>query len=414
MVRTVSALPPLPYGRQSIEDDDVAEVVRVLRSDFLTQGPEVGRFEEALCEVTGAKYAVAVANGTAALHLACLAAGVRPGDVGITPTITFVASANAVRYAGGDVRFADVDSATALISIPSLEQRVSELAREGKKPKVIIPVDMTGQAPDLAAVSEIAKRAGALVIEDAAHSLGGSYRDPRSGDVARAASCRNTDMAILSFHPVKQVTTGEGGAITTNDEALFRELLDLRTHGITKDPAKLEKVDGPWYYEQRTLGYNYRITDLQSALGTSQLSKLARFVQRRRQVAARYDAAFSAHRDRVQPLGGGGASPSASAADRTSAYHLYVVRVVARPAEQLDSVAARRKALYMALAEKKIFAQVHYIPIHTQPDFRRHGMGSEKLPGADAYYASCLSLPMFPAMTDADVDRVVTAVLELV
>lgn len=394
---------PLPYGRQLVDDDDVAEVVRVLRGDFLTQGPEVRRFEEALSEVTGARYAVAVANGTAALHLACLAAGVRDGDVGVVPSITFVASGNAVRYAGGTVAFADVDPDTALVSPASIEARVAELAAQGKRPKVIVPVDMTGAVADLARVREIASRVGALVIEDAAHSLGGARRLRVGGEerLVRAASCELADMAILSFHPVKHVTTGEGGAVTTNDEGLYRELCDLRTHGITKQG--LEKSDGPWYYEQRVLGFNYRITDMQCALGRSQLGKLGRFVARRREIAARYDRAFAEHAARVRPL----RVPAGS----ESAYHLYVVRVVPQGDEPLSSIAERRRALYDRLAEEKIFTQVHYIPVHRQPDFRRHGMGHEELPGADAYYASCLSLPMFPAMTDGDVDRVVDATL---
>lgn len=400
----MSELPPLPYGRQTIEDDDIAAVVRVLRSPFLTQGPEVRRFEDRLCEVTGAKYAVAVANGTAALHLACLAAGVRAGDVGVTSTITFVASANAIRYAGGAARFADVDSDTGLIALGSLEEQVAACEREGRSPRVIIPVDLTGAVADLPRVRAIAKRTGALVVEDAAHSLGATYTSDEG--THRAASCAHADMAILSFHPVKHVTTGEGGAITTNDESLFRELLDLRTHGITKDPAKLEQNDGPWYYEQRTLGFNYRITDVQCALGLSQLAKLDRFVARRREIAARYDAAFAGRGDRVRPL--------AVPAGVRSAYHLYVVRIVAHEGEPLESVRARRKALYLHLAEKRIFAQVHYIPVHTQPDFRRAGMSGDALPGADAYYASCLSLPMFAGMSDEDVDRVVAAVTEAV
>lgn len=386
---------PIYYGRQSIEDDDIEAVVNCLRSDFLTQGPTVKRFEDSLCEATGAKYAVAVANGTAALHLAALAAGVGPGDVGITSTVTFVASANCLRYAGGTARFTDIDPNTGHMSIASLEERVREV-----KPKVIVPVDLTGSVADLGAVQAIAKRTGALVIEDAAHSLGATYEV--DGKTFRAASCAHADMAILSFHPVKHVTTGEGGAITTNDQGLYDELMDLRTHGITKDPKKLQKNDGPWYYEQRTLGFNYRITDMQCALGVSQMKKLGRFVERRRAIAAKYDAAF-AKSDRVQPL-------SVPAGVR-SAYHLYVVRVTSKPGEDLATVAARRKALYLSLAEKKIFGQVHYIPVHTQPDFRAHGMGQESLPGADAYYASCLSLPMFPAMSDADAARVIEAVL---
>lgn len=385
---------PLHYGRQSIEDDDIEAVVNCLRSDFLTQGPAVKRFEDSLCEATGAKYAVALANGTAALHLAALAAGVGPGDAGITSTVTFVASANCIRYAGGKAHFTDVDPNTGLMTLASLEERVKEA-----KPKVVIPVDLTGAVADLAGVQAIAKRVGAMSIEDAAHSLGATYEV--GGTTFRAGSCAHSDMAILSFHPVKHVTTGEGGAVTTNDQGLYDELMDLRTHGITKNAAKLQKNDGPWYYEQRTLGFNYRITDMQCALGTSQMKKLGRFVDRRRDIAARYDAAF-AKSERVRPL--------AVPAGVRSAYHLYVVRVASKPGEDLAAVAARRKALYLALAEKKIFCQVHYIPVHTQPDFHHHGMGSEKLPGADAYYASCLSLPMFPAMADADVERVIAAV----
>lgn len=394
----VTELRPLHYGRQSIEDDDIEAVVQCLRSEFLTQGPAVREFEESLCEATGAKYAVAVANGTAALHLAALAAGVRAGDTGITSTITFVASANAIRYAGGTARFADVDADTGLISTSSLEQTVA-----AHRPKVIIPVDLTGAVSDLAAVQSIAKKVGALVIEDAAHSLGASY--DVGGKTFRAASCAHADMAILSFHPVKHVTTGEGGAITTNDAALYAELQDLRTHGITKDPKKLQKSDGPWYYEQRTLGFNYRITDMQCALGKSQMKKLERFVTRRREIAKRYDAAFASATG-VRPL---------RVPDGTrSAYHLYVVRVTGAPGEDLATIAARRKALYLGLAEQKIFGQVHYIPVHEQPDFRANGMGGEDLPGAAAYYASCLSLPMYPAMTDGDVDRVASAVLEVI
>jgi len=395
---------PLHYGRQTIEDDDVEAVVRALRSDFLTQGPEVARFEEALTRATGARYAVAVSNGTAALHLACLAAGVVPGDVGITSTITFVASANAIRYAGGRATFTDIDPDTSLMSVASLEQRIAELAAVGKTPRVIIPVDMTGAVVDLPSIREIAARCGALVIEDSAHSLGGDYE--HRGIRHRAASCAHSDMAILSFHPVKNVTTGEGGAITTNDEALFKKLSLLRTHGITKDPTLLTRGDGPWYYEQHALGFNYRITDMQCALGTTQIGKLDRFVHRRRAIAARYDAAFgtSAARGTVKPL-------SVPAGVR-SAYHLYVVRVLPRASESVAGVLQRRKALYLALAEQQIFTQVHYIPVHAQPDFLGAGMGGEALPGADAYYAGCLSLPMFPAMTDDDVDRVVAAVLE--
>ena len=397
---------PLPYGRQQIDEEDVTAVVEALRGDWLTQGPTVARFEEALCALTGARYAVAVANGTAALHLAALAAGVRPGDTGVTSTITFVASANAVRYCGGEPRLADVDPDTGLISLPSLEAQVSELAASGRSPKVIVPVDLAGSVPDLPRIHALARRVGATVIEDAAHSLGTTYE--HDGAVHSAASCAHSEMAILSFHPVKHLTTGEGGAVTTNDPALHQELLELRTHGITRDPARLERQDGPWYYEQRALGFNYRITDLQCALGLSQAKKLPGFVARRRALAARYDELLAS------PEVAAHVAPLAVPAGVSSSYHLYVVRLKARPGETLASVAERRRALFVRLREQQIFAQVHYIPVHTQPDFRRAGLGAGAFPGAEAYYASCISLPLFPGMDDADVDRVVQAVLAAV
>jgi perosamine synthetase len=397
---------PLPYGRQSIDDTDVEAVVAALRGDWLTQGPTVGKFEDALRELTGARYCVAVANGTAALHLAALAAGVKPGDTGVTSTITFVASANCMRYAGGAPSFADVDPTTSLVDVASLEAKVSELTRAGRAPKLLVPVDMTGAVADLPRVHAIAKRCGAVVVEDAAHSLGATYA--HDGKTFRAASCTHADLAILSFHPVKHLTTAEGGAITTNDEGLYKELLDLRTHGITRDPQHLERNDGPWYYEQRTLGFNYRITDLQCALGITQAKKFPDFLARRRAIAARYDAAFAeaSLARHVMPL----VVPTGV----TSAYHLYVVRLRARDGESVTSVAERRKRLFLELRERQIFPQVHYIPVHSQPDFRRAGLGDGAFPGADAYYASCISLPMFPSMTDADVDRVVSTVGELV
>jgi perosamine synthetase len=397
-----STPPPLPYGRQSIDDEDIAAVVEQLRGDWLTQGPAVARFEEAIAAATGAKYAVAVSNGTAALHLACLAAGVGPGDAGVTADITFVASANGIRYAGGVAHLVDVDAATSLMSLRALEAKVEELVSRGKAPRVIIPVDMTGNVADLPAIRRIADRCGALVIEDAAHALGASYSD---GGVTYRAGCGvHAQMAILSFHPVKHVTTGEGGAITTNDPALYRALLDLRTHGITKDPARLTRNDGPWYYEQHALGYNYRLTDVQSALGTSQLKKLPRFVARRRELAARYDAAFAEMADRIVPLG--------TRVGVTHSYHLYVAALVPAKGETLEQVAERRLKLFLGLREMGILPQVHYIPVHRQPDFVRAGMAGGEFPGAERYYAGCLSLPMFPGMKDGNVERVVRAVTQ--
>jgi perosamine synthetase len=396
--------PVLPYGRQWIDDDDVAAVVEQLKSDWLTQGPTVGRFEETLCGVTGARYAVAVASGTAALHLACLAAGVGSGDMGITSDVTFVASANCIRYVGGNPVLVDVSPETGLISVAKLDTRMAELAFAGETVKVIIPVDLAGTVADLPAVARIADRAGAVVIEDAAHALGATYE--HEGRTYRAASCAHSTMAILSFHPVKHIATGEGGAITTNEESLYRKLVELRTHGITKDPGRLEKNEGPWWYEQQTLGFNYRITDLQCALGNSQARRLPEFLARRRAIAARYDAEFATDelkRD-VGPL---------RVPERTlSAYHLYVVQLRPKEGENLASVAARRLALFLHLRSQGIAPQVHYIPLHRQPDFVRNGFAHGDFPGAERYYAGCISLPMFPAMTEGDVDHVVATVKE--
>ncbi|MBV9947935.1 MAG: UDP-4-amino-4,6-dideoxy-N-acetyl-beta-L-altrosamine transaminase [Myxococcales bacterium] len=392
----------LPYGRQSIDEADIAAVVEQLRSDWLTQGPAVGRFEEALCAMTGARHAVAVSSGTAALHLACLAAGIRPGDAGLTSDVTFVASANAMRYAGGEPFLVDVDPETGLLSLEALSARVAELGRSGRPPRAIIPVDLAGAVCDLPEVARLASGCGAVVIEDAAHALGATYE--HEGRTYAAASCAHSSMAILSFHPVKHIATGEGGAITTNDDRLHRALVDLRSHGITKDPARLERNEGPWWYEQHALGFNYRITDIQCALGVSQARRLPAFLARRRAIAARYDAAFSAPglRDQVVPL--------RVRKGTTSAYHLYVIHLRPRPGETLAGVAARRLALYQHLRTEDIAPQVHYIPVHRQPDFARHGLGKGEFPGAERYYAGCLSLPMYPSLEDADVDRVVLAV----
>jgi UDP-4-amino-4,6-dideoxy-N-acetyl-beta-L-altrosamine transaminase len=384
----------LPYGKQLIGPDDIAAVAAQLGDDWLTQGPTVAKFETALCEITGAKHAVAVSSGTAALHLACLAAGVGPGDVGITSDITFVASANGIRYCGGRPRIVDVDPDTALISIAALEAAVG-----AERPRVIVPVDFAGAVADLVAIERIAKAVGALVIEDAAHSLGAEYR--HEGKTYRAASCAHTAMAILSFHPVKHLTTGEGGAVTTNDDALAGKLRELRTHGITRDPAKLTRNDGPWYQEQQSLGFNYRITDLQCALGISQAKKFPGFLDRRRAIAAMYDAGFAKLAGKLAPL---------RVRDGvTSAYHLYVIRLAG---DTNDAIAAKRKAAYLRLRDVGILPQVHYVPVHLHPDFRPFVAG-QTFPGADAYYAGCLSLPMYPALTDEDVQRVIDAVGEI-
>ena len=389
---------PLPYGRQLIEDDDVAAVTAQLRDDWLTQGPTVAAFEQALAKATGARHAVAVSSGTAALHIACLAARMGPESWGIVPDITFVATANAVRYCGGAPSLVDVDAETGLVTTSTMAERVEALSRAGHTVRALLPVSLTGAVPDLPGIQALARSVGANVIEDCAHALGATYQ--AAGISYRAGSCAHTDMAVLSFHPVKHITTGEGGAVTTNDEAHYKLLCDLRSHGITRDPARLQHSDGPWYYEQQSLGYNYRITDLQCALGISQVAKLDRFVARRRELAKRYDAGFSQTElaSKFRPL----SVPQGV----QSSYHLYVVRLVSGANESLKEIAARRLAVFLKLRESGIFPQVHYIPLHKQPDFVDAGHSGGQFPGADAYYASCISLPMFPAMTDGDVERV--------
>jgi UDP-4-amino-4,6-dideoxy-N-acetyl-beta-L-altrosamine transaminase len=379
--------PGLPYGRQWLDEDDIEAVVRVLRGDWLTQGPTVGAFEEALAAACGVRHVVAVSSGTAALHLACLAAGVGPGDVGITSPITFVASANCIAYCGGTPAFADVDPRTACLDPSALEEACAR-----RQPKVVIPVDFTGQPADLPAIQAIARRYGSLVIEDAAHALGASYE--HGGSWCRAGSCAHADLAILSFHPVKHITTGEGGAVLTNSAALHAKLLRLRTHGITRDASLLTRQDGPWYHEQHELGYNYRITDIQCALGLSQLRKLGRFIAGRRALVERYRAALADLADDLTLLLDG--------PGKRSSYHLLVA--------QINGGTARRRRVFDALAARNIRCQVHYIPVHLQPWYReRYRTRAGDFPRAEAYYAGCLSLPLFPAMADGDVDRVAEA-----
>jgi UDP-4-amino-4,6-dideoxy-N-acetyl-beta-L-altrosamine transaminase len=378
--------PTLPYARQSLDGEDMHAVLEVLRGDWLTQGPTVGAFERALAECCGARYAVAVSSGTAALHLACLAAGVGAGDLGMTSPITFVASANCVAYCGATPDFADIDPQTITLDPSTLEARCAR-----RRPKVIIPVDFAGQPADLPAIGQLARRWGAVVIEDAAHSLGATYEE--GGSWHRAGSCTHTDMAVLSFHPVKHITTGEGGAVLTNSPAWYDRLQQLRTHGITRDPEVMTRNDGPWYYEQHDLGYNYRITDIQCALGLAQLRKLPRFVERRRQLVERYRERLADLADELRLL--------LETPRRRSSYHLLVA--------QVRGGMARRRKVFEALQARGIRAQVHYIPVHLQPWYReRFGFAEGDFPCAESYYAGCLSLPLFPAMTEEDVDRVAT------
>lgn len=377
----------LPYGSQWIDEDDISAVVKALKGSLITQGPITDKFGQALAEYCGAKYGVVVNSGTSALHIAALAAGVKAGDVGITSPITFVASANCIAYCGGTPRFADINPKTANMDIAALEAEC-----EKRTPKVIIPVDFAGQPADLPQIKRIAEKYGAMVIEDAAHSIGATYTD--DGVEYRAASCVHSDMAILSFHPVKHITTGEGGAVLTNDENIYQSLLELRSHGIAKDQKKLIRNEGVWWYEQQTLGFNYRITDVQCALGLSQLKKLDSFIKRRRELVKIYEEVFVPLNDDIHFL--------TESDGKKSSYHL-LVALFSGGAEQ-------RKKIIDYLRTQNIWSQVHYIPVHFQPWYQEQfGYRDGDFPNAEAYYQHCLSLPLYPAMTDSEVMRVFEA-----
>ncbi|MEZ5041042.1 MAG: UDP-4-amino-4,6-dideoxy-N-acetyl-beta-L-altrosamine transaminase [Saprospiraceae bacterium] len=364
----------IPYGRQHITQADIDAVVKTLQSDWLTQGPAVEAFEAAFAEYIGAKYAVAVTNGTAALHLCTMALEVEPGNKVITTPITFAASANCVRYCGGQVVFADIDPDTALLDI----NKVRILLESHPKGTFsgIIPVDFAGYAVDLEAFRALADEYGLWIIEDACHAPGGFFTDS-NGHKQQCGNGEFADLSIFSFHPVKHIACGEGGMITTNRKDLYEKLLVLRTHGITKDPGKLTENHGLWYYEMQELGYNYRLSDINCALGLSQLSRAADGLQKRRALAQAYDLAFeqSAVKPLLPPVDGG------------HAYHLYII--------QTDE----RKELYDLLRSHGIYCQVHYIPVHLQPYYQQLGWRKGDLPIAEAYYERCLSLPMFPELT---------------
>lgn len=382
---------PIPYGRQHITDDDIAAVVDVLRGPFLTQGPHIGEFERAFAEYIGARYAVAVANGTAALHLCSLALGVGPGTRVITTPITFSASANCVRYCGGEVHFVDIDPATVLLDINAVHALLE------RHPKGyfsgIIPVDFAGYSVDLVAFRELADEHGLWLLEDSCHAPGGSFVGT-DGSEYRCGDGSLAELAIFSLHPVKHIAAGEGGVITTNDEGLYKHLLRLRTHGITNQPGDFtspqpgEPERGGWYMELQELGYNYRLTDMQAALAKSQISRADSMLARRRELAQRYDGAFA--NTVIETI-----VPPASVGH---AYHLYVV--------QVDD----RKGLYDFLRSRNILAQVHYIPVHLMPYYRQLGWQQGDFPNAERYYARCLSLPMFPTLTDDEQDYVIEQV----
>jgi UDP-4-amino-4,6-dideoxy-N-acetyl-beta-L-altrosamine transaminase len=379
----------IPYGRQSISDADIAAVVEVLKSDFLTQGPVVPAFEEAVAAICEARYGVATNSATSALHLACLALGVGPGDRVWTSPLTFVASSNAALYCGAEVDFVDVDERTYNMCPKRLDEMLRQAAEAGRLPKVIIPVHLAGQPCDMAAIHAAAKRHGVRIIEDASHAIGGGYR---SGPVG---NCEFSDITVFSFHPVKIVTTGEGGMAMTNDAELA-ELMRLdRSHGITRDPAQLQHDDaGPWYYEQQRLGFNYRLTDICAALGLSQLTRIEEFIARRRAIAAAYDAAF-ADLAVTTPW---------QHPDTESAWHLYVIRIDRRRA------ARGPRAIFDALRAAGNGVNPHYIPVYRQPYYHQLGFGQGRCPNAEAYYAEAISLPMYATLSDQEQEFVIATV----
>jgi perosamine synthetase len=390
--------PFLGYGRQSIDNDDVDAVVATLRGDFLTQGPAGERFEAALAEYTGTRYAISVSSGTAALHIACLAAGIGAGDQGLTSAITFAASANCIRYAGGEAGFVDIDSNSLGMSPEGLKQALNR----NPQTKIVIPVHFAGLADGSAEIRKIAGER--IVVEDAAHSLGGQYA------CGRNVGCgAYSDMTILSFHPVKAITTAEGGAVLTNDEVLARRLRNLRSHGIERDASRFVAADAfedgrakPWYYEQVELGFNYRMTDVQAALGLSQLSKLDQFIARRRQIAARYDDAFA------QQAGIELAQSSVRQRSR-SAHHLYILKF------EFGNLGITRAELMTRLRAAGVGTQVHYIPVYRLPYYAdRSPIDRNLYPEAERYYEVCLSIPMHPGLTDDDVDYVIGTIKQTI
>lgn len=388
----------IPYGKHHIDEADIQAVVDVLRSGVLTQGPAVEAFEQAIASYVGAKYAIAVSSGTAALHLAALVAGVGPGTTLITSPITFVASANAGLYAGADVAFADIDSSTVNMSPVALKIALEK----NPNTKAVIPVHFAGLPCDMPAIKKLADDAGSAVIEDAAHALGASYPDGR-----RVGCCAHSLMTIFSFHPVKAIAAGEGGMITTNDEVAYRKLLRLRSHGINKldDPfieTAQSQTNGqlnPWYYEMQELGFHYRMTDMQCALALSQLGKLEKFISRRREIVKRYDESFSSMLY---------CKPAQSTGREASGHHLYVLRF------NFDILGKTRLEIINSLKAHDIGTQVHYIPVPQQPLYQKLGFVSASYPCAHAYYQEALTIPLFYDLTDEQVDRIISSIKELV
>ncbi|MED4402763.1 UDP-4-amino-4,6-dideoxy-N-acetyl-beta-L-altrosamine transaminase [Metabacillus fastidiosus] len=371
----------LPYGRQWIDEEDIEAVVSVLKGDYLTTGPAINEFERKVAEYVGAKYAVTFANGTAALHGACFAAGIGTGDEVITTPMTFAASANCILYQDGIPVFVDINESTYNIDVNKIENKIT------KRTKAIIPIDFTGQPADLKKILDIAKKYNLIVIEDAAHALGATYKNEKIGSIS--------DMTMFSFHPVKHITSGEGGIIVTNNEDYYERLLQFRSHGITRDVDKLKENHGPWYYEMQFLGYNYRMTDIQAVLGSSQLQKLDMFIEKRKKIVAKYNEAFAGIPQIIIPF---------QNIEGESSWHLYIIRL------NLNKLSVGRKEIFEALQKHNIGVNVHYIPVHLQPYYQQLGYVKGSLPYAERLYEEIISLPLFPGMTEQDVKDVIVAV----
>lgn len=377
----------LPYGHQWIDQDDIKAVSEVLQSDWITQGPKVEEFEKNFATYIGARYAVAVNSGTAALHTACFAAGISKGDKVITTPITFVASANCVIYQGGTPVFADIREDTLNIDPEEIKKKITSDTR------ALIPVDFTGLPVDLEEILQIARKNNLVVIEDASHALGATYQGKKIGSIS--------DMTIFSFHPVKHITTGEGGMITTNNKKYYERLKLFRTHGITKEKDKLLNYEGPWYYEMQELGYNYRLTDFQCALGLSQLKKIDRIIQRRREIVQKYNSEF---KDIIEIK-----IPEINPIDSNPVWHIYIIQL------NLDRLKVDRREIFEALRAENIGVNVHYIPVHLQPYYRnKYNFHQGDFPKAENYYLRAITLPIFPKMSEKDVDDVISTVKKII